>query len=379
MKSKKILVITSRYPFPIRGGDKLRIAEIINFLSRKNTIDLVSVGNFKVKNNFIRKQFIFKNSVINQIYQMTKSFFNNEPLQIGFFKIPKMKKKINLISKNYDVIIFHLIRTCYYLPKNFKGNKILEMTDLISKNYKKVEKNISNNNPLRLIYTFEKKKLINYEKKMIKSFNYSVFVNRKDLDESLLINKKIKIIGNGTFKKKNIFLCNTKKNNIIFFGNINSLANRTACYEFIKNYLPFLKNNYPNLKFVILGNCSIFLKFIFKLHGVKVYSNIKNLSNFTQNTLAGICNVNIQSGLQNKILDYTSIGLPVLANKVSNNFSYLKSDDLLIYKDKKDFFIKLDKLYKNKSFQKKISKNCFKKTNKFYQWNLILERYNSLI
>ena len=89
MKSKKILVITSRYPFPIRGGDKLRIAEIINFLSRKNTIDLVSVGNFKVKNNFIRKQFIFKNSVINQIYQMTKSFFNNEPLQIGFFKIPK--------------------------------------------------------------------------------------------------------------------------------------------------------------------------------------------------------------------------------------------------------------------------------------------------
>ena len=253
------------------------------------------------------------------------------------------------------------------------------MTDLISKNYKTVEKNISNYNPLKMIYIFEMGKLINYEKKMIRKFNYSVFVNKKDLGESMVTNKKIKIIGNGTLKKKNIFLSNKKKNNIIFFGNINSLANRTACYEFIKNYLPILKKKYPNLKFIILGNCSIFLQFIFNLYGVKVYSNIKNLSNFTRNTLAGICNVNIQSGLQNKILDYTSIGLPVLANKLSNNFSYFKSDDLLIYKNKKDFFIKLDKLYKNKSFQKKISKNCYKKTNKFYQWNSTLERYNSLI
>lgn len=379
MKSKKILVITSRYPFPIRGGDKLRIAKIVNFLSKKNTIDLVSVGNFIKKKKFIRKQFIFQNSIVNKIYQIIKSFFNNEPLQIGFFKIPKMKEKINRISKHYDVIIFHLIRTCYYLPKNFKGNKILEMTDLISKNYKTVEKNISNYNPLKMIYIFEMGKLINYEKKMIRKFNYSVFVNKKDLGESMVTNKKIKIIGNGTLKKKNIFLSNKKKNNIIFFGNINSLANRTACYEFIKNYLPILKKKYPNLKFIILGNCSIFLQFIFNLYGVKVYSNIKNLSNFTRNTLAGICNVNIQSGLQNKILDYTSIGLPVLANKLSNNFSYFKSDDLLIYKNKKDFFIKLDKLYKNKSFQKKISKNCYKKTNKFYQWNSTLERYNSLI
>ena len=35
MKYKKILVVTSRYPVPVRGGDKLRIFQIIKYLSKK--------------------------------------------------------------------------------------------------------------------------------------------------------------------------------------------------------------------------------------------------------------------------------------------------------------------------------------------------------
>ena len=41
----KILFITTRYPFPIFGGDKLRAFDIIKFLSKKNKIDLVCLGN----------------------------------------------------------------------------------------------------------------------------------------------------------------------------------------------------------------------------------------------------------------------------------------------------------------------------------------------
>ena len=78
-------------------------------------------------------------------------------------------------------------------------------------------------------------------------------------------------------------------------------------------------------------------KKIFNLFGVQVYSNITNLSDYSKNTLAGICNVKIQSGLQNKILDYASIGLPIFVNKVSNNFKHLNSNDILVYNDKEDF------------------------------------------
>ena len=379
MTSKKILVITSRYPFPVRGGDKLRIAEIMKHLSKKNKIDLVSIGKKTKKIKFLNKQYLFNNNSLQKIFQIFKSFIKNEPLQIGLFKIPEMKKKIMEISMNYDVIIFHLIRSAYYLPNNYSGKKILEMTDLISKNYLTVYENLNNLNLLKWLYSYEKKKLEKFEQIYSKKFDHVVLVNKKDLKNSKIKKNNIKIIGNGTIIKKNIYINKRIKNNVIFFGNINSLANRNACVDFIDNYLPKIKLVYPNIEFKILGNCSPILKFFFRLKGVTVYSNINNLSDHSKNTLAGICNVNIQSGLQNKILDYTSIGIPVLCNQKSNNFKFLKKKDLLVYENDFSFMTNFHKLMKNKKFVENISKKCFHKTSKYYDWKNILTKYSSII
>ena len=96
MKYKKILVVTSRYPVPVRGGDKLRIFQIIKYLSKKNKVDLISIGNSKTKINYINKQFVFKNTFSNKIYQIIKSIILREPMQIGLFKLPEMKDKVNI-------------------------------------------------------------------------------------------------------------------------------------------------------------------------------------------------------------------------------------------------------------------------------------------
>ena len=44
---KKILFISTRFPFPIFGGDKLRLFDILEFLSKKNQVDLVCLGKKK--------------------------------------------------------------------------------------------------------------------------------------------------------------------------------------------------------------------------------------------------------------------------------------------------------------------------------------------
>ena len=41
---KKILFISTRFPFPVLGGDKLRSFDILEFLSKKNQVDLVCLG-----------------------------------------------------------------------------------------------------------------------------------------------------------------------------------------------------------------------------------------------------------------------------------------------------------------------------------------------
>ena len=268
------------------------------------------------------------------------------------------------------------------MPTEFKGKKILEMTDLISKNYLTTLENLSFLNPLHLIYKIEKKLLIKYEKKTFNKFDKIVLVNDKDIHKLKLkkkFKKKIKIIGNGSHIKKNIYIKNKPKKSVIFFGNINSLANRNACYDFINNVVPDLKKIDPEIKFKILGNCSFLLKIYFSLKNVKCYSNIKKLSSYSKDALAGICNVKIQSGLQNKILDYTSLGIPAIINPESNNFRFFSDKDVLIYKNNSSLLKHLSKLKEDLNFRSNISKNCHKKTKKYYNWDKILKKYKSII
>ena len=64
----------------------------------------------------------------------------------------------------------------------------------------------------------------------------------------------------------------------------------------------FKDEQIQTFKYSGLKNSSI-LKIFFKLRGIDIISNIDSLKNYSMNSLAGICNVKIQSGLQNKILD----------------------------------------------------------------------------
>jgi glycosyltransferase involved in cell wall biosynthesis len=378
---KKILIITSRYPFPTLGGDKLRISEIIKYLSKKNNVDLISIGipKKKLKIGFIKKQYIFKNNIFNIFLQILISFIKGEPLQVGMYYVPDIKKKIEKIHKNYDVIICHLIRTAKYIPTEFDGTKILEMTDLISKNYSTVLSSLNFFNPIKIIYKYEYSKLEEFEYKQIKIFNKTILVNIRDIKNYKYIRNirnKINIIGNGTNLKKNIYLNKKKKKYLVFYGNINSLANFTACLDFVNKIYPAITRVIPNLKFKIIGNSSFIIRWYFYLKGISCKNNIKNISNNISNAIAGICNVNIQSGLQNKILDYTGSGLPAIINSNSNNFKKFNYNDVLVYKNKQQLIQYLIKLLNDKKFSNTISKNCYTKTKKYYRWEVVLKKYN---
>ena len=63
------------------------------------------------------------------------SFLKMKPLQFGLFFSQSMKRYIEEHAKNYDLLFFYHIRSSQYLPKNYDGNKIIEMGDLYSQNY----------------------------------------------------------------------------------------------------------------------------------------------------------------------------------------------------------------------------------------------------
>jgi len=258
------------------------------------------------------------------------------------------------------------------------------MTDIISRKYLQLINQLSYFNPLKYIYFVEKHLIEKYEKKIIKYFNYSILVSGKDLKTFPIKNSsknKIKIITNGTDPKKKIYKFSEKNKDVVFIGNINYLPNKIACYDFIENIMPELRKKGININFKIIGQVSKLLKFsLNKFENVKVYNNVSKTENFCHTAICGISNLNVVTGVQNKILEYMQIGLPtVISKKCFDNLEFKKNHEVLVYKSQKEFIKHIIKLKMNKKFANKISHNSYKKIRTKFTWPNTLKKYNELI
>ena len=382
----KILFISTRYPFPIFGGDKLRSFGILKFLSKKNQVDLVCLG----KRNEIQKNLAFCRNIkvfhlgfLPRIINTIFSFLKLEPLQNGFCLSNEMKNYIDNVEDKYDTIICHLLRSSQYLPNKFKGKKILEMTDLPSLNYQQLINQLSILSPLKYIYAIEKFLVYKYEEKISYKFNNIVFVSNKDALEAKkkISPKKIYVIGSaGNFVSK-LFKYKKNNNKIIFIGNINYIPNKLACYYFAKNILKKINLKYPKIKFHVIGNIGYLDKlFLRKYRNVVIHGKVNNLRNVIKNSICGLCNVKISTGFQYKTLTYMSYGIPVILSvNAFVNTKFKKNREVLVFRNDEELIKNIYYLKNNKAKASQLSINSQKIIKKKYNRNKVLSKYNKII
>ena len=367
-------------------GAQKRIFDIAKFLSKRNKMDFVCTGNgvLEKKGNlsFFNKIVVFQISFVSRVFNIIICILKLQPMQKGSFFSKKMCDFISENKDNYDTIIFHSIRSAQYLPDEFRGKKILEMTDLGSYNYDQIIKEISFMNPLKYLYFLEKILLRRYEKKISNLFDKVVFISDKELSIAKTIIKKNKIIniGNAVSIKKKIFRYKKKNYKILFVGNINYLPNKLACYDFSKNILPKLNKNCPNLEFNIVGKINVFDKFFLtRFSNVRVHGPMTKLDKIVKNSVCGICNVKIATGIQMKIFTYMSYGLPTLVSKNSFPKSLVENKEAIAYKNDNQLIHCILKLVNNKKISNKISKNSFKSIKKRFGLLKTYDKYRNII
>ena len=372
-KIKRILFVSTRNPKSKRfSGDVIQSNKIINILKKKNFLDVVTLDqreNFSKKNMFIFKRPVF----ILQIFYVIKCLLCLRPLQLGLFYSKDMKKFIDQRALNYDLIFFYHIRSAQYLPKNYYGKTIIEMGDLYSDNYKQTFDNLSLLNPLKYIYYLESILVNKLEKEIFKNFDKIVLFSKieiKKIDKFFL--KKIIHINISIDKifRKYTFSKNEKK--ILFIGNLNYLPNILAVKSFIKDILPKLKKNIPDIQFEIVGQINKLDRYLLSFNkNVKCWGAQRNLEKFIKGSFCGIANLKIASGIQSKVLSYMSYGLPVICSKkVASNFN----KNVISYTDDNDFINKIRKLKNDKKFNNQIAKKSLRFVNKF-TWSKVQKEY----
>ena len=240
---KKILFITARNPYSGRySGDVIRAKKIIDFLRKKNSVDVIFLTNKNeidsIKNDKTNIFFEYP-GILKRIFYCFSNLLKLKPLQFGLFYSEEMSSFINDNARDYDLLFFHQIRSSQYLPIEFSGKTILEMGDLYSDNYEQTFNNLNFFNIFRFVYLLESFLVRRVEDLIFNSFDRIILFSKNEINK---INKKYKKkifhIGESiqSINKKHKF--SSKNYKILFIGNLGYTPNILACKEFIKNILP---------------------------------------------------------------------------------------------------------------------------------------------
>src|SRR5437899_5130076 len=97
----RILFLTSRFPYPLEKGDKLRAFYQIVELSRRHEIILVSVNDrpvlpehFDALKPFCKRIILHYTGKTQQVANLARALFNGKPFQVEYFYSKKLKEKI---------------------------------------------------------------------------------------------------------------------------------------------------------------------------------------------------------------------------------------------------------------------------------------------
>jgi hypothetical protein len=379
---KKLLFISPRNPFSGRySGDVIRAKEFVNFFKKKYKTTVVTIDKINSKNKIGKIKIItFKDK--NIIFKLINVFFSLiklKPLQLGYFYSEKMDNYVLQNFKNYDIIFCQSTRAAQYVTNIKFKKKILDMGDLYSKNYNQTFQMKSFLNPIKLVFLIESILMKNYENLCFDSFYKTLLFSKKEIRSIQTNKKKILQINFGIEEIVNKFKFNENNNKIIFIGNMKYLPNKIACSNFIKKILPKILKINSKFQFHVIGEISKFNKFVWgKNRSVQVHGKVKNLKPLLANSICGLANLNISSGIQTKLLTYMSFGIPSISSRqVIDNFDAIKSNSLPVYKNEDELIKLILKLKNKKKYSLAISKISLNLIKKF-KWQNVLKDLNKI-
>lgn len=377
---KKLLVLTPRYPYPVVGGDRLRIYEVCKELSKYYEITLLSLcENRSELTSDLPNDGVFK--AIHRIYlPKWKSYLNclislptTRPLQNAYYKSKRFNKLVQVQAEEHDLVIPHLIRTAEY-ARHLDNKKIIEMTDAISMNYLRFSERKNSSGLKGLIYRIERSRLNLYERKIAEYFDYSVFVSQYDKDflykDTPSLYEKALVCSNGVDLSKFPYKFSPEGKKLIFIGNMFSAQNYDAAYWFATEVLPMLRE-YGEYEFHVIGKIpQATQNRLSNIDGVVVTGSVDNIAEHAHGAIAGICSVRLAAGVQNKTLEYMALGIPTVTSSIGLEGLFATQNESILVADKPSEYIEaILKLEYDLAFAESLSINAFKYVAEHHSWS----------
>lgn len=381
---KKVVMLTSRFPFPLERGDKLRIYHHIRLLSETHSVTLIALSDQSVADEQVRELekycdsvFVFRLSLSGILINLFKAIFTRFPFQSQYFYRSSIQKKISkiLVLVDPDVVYCQLLRMARYC-ESWEGEKVLDYMDTFSLGMdRRIEQSSWWKRP---ILKWEKRRLLRYEDELSRKFDRFSIISAQDRNALPFENRDtVTIIPNGV--DASFFSPDPDPQfDLVFVGNMGYFPNVKASEILAKEILPELRQFAP---------CRLLLA------GARPVAEVKALESDPDVHLTGwlddirdgyrkgkifVAPLFAGSGQQNKILEAMAMGLPCIVTPIVNEAIGAKDGQEIFVADRIEDMIHISHLLlKDEEKRKTVGKAARAFVESIYDWNAVTEKVDS--
>lgn len=336
----RIVFVTSRFPFPVEKGDKLRAFHQIRYLSERHEIHLVSLSHRRISENDLQAMRPYCKSVrvfyINKYLlplQLLIGWLEGLPLQISYFLDRTIKRKVqyHIINIEPDHMVCQLIRAAPYV-RALPFRKTLDYMDVFSEG---MRQRANKATFFSLLFNAEAKRLAAYERSIYKDFDRHIMISAQDRDRLQLPSKEfITIIPNGVDPTFYYSERKTPSYDLVFVGNMGYKPNIDAAYFLADRLLPGLEKKGVRASLLIAGaRPARSVRALARHRGVTVRGWLPDIREAYDDGRIFVAPMFSGLGLQNKILEAMSTGLPCVTTSLVNNAIGAKDGEEILIAD----------------------------------------------
>ena len=383
----KIAYVTSRFPYPVEKGDKLRAYHQIRSLSQKHDVYLFALTHSKVSQESLSSLKVYCRGVstfliprTKILYNTAKALLNGLPFQVGYFLDSEAKKSFQteLIQLQPDHVIAQLIRTSEYV-RNIPFSKTLDYMDAFSFGAK--QRSLNGHLLLRPFYRWEQKLLEKYERRIYASFEHHIIISHQDRDRlPLPYQKSVVVTPNGVDTTYFTPYELKKKWTVLFVGNLGYLPNVEAAEFLVKRVMPVIWKQLPEASVCLAGARP--LNRVRKLAGPNVHVTgwVEDIRDCHAQAEIFVAPMFSGMGLQNKMLEAMAMKMACVTTAIVNNaIGAVPGEHLAVGNSAQEIGSQVLRLLRDKKKTKDMGNSARKFVELNFSWEEQNKKLDSLI
>lgn len=385
----KLLFLANRIPYPPYRGDKLKIYNLAKRLSEKHELILLTFTQTEEDKKYRPElERVFKEVHLIHLPKWKSALnclsgiWNRLPFQVLYFRSADMSRRLDqlLRSHNFDAVHVQHLRMAPYLVDRTSLPRILDLPDAFSLYWER-RKEIKRHPLLVFFESLEQARVLKYEA-VLKEYPLALACSEEDLE---YLRQKhhadnLRLLPNGV--DLNVFRAGghdySHNHTLLFTGNMDYAPNVDAVAYFAEDILPLIRQQFPEVRFIIAGQRPIQkIKDLASDH-IIVTGFVKDLAEVYNSASVVVAPLRFGAGTQNKVLEAMSMGVPVVCSHIGfKGLGVSSGEGVIMETDKEAFASACCRLLSSGQLRQEVGEKGVAVIHRKFNWDIIATQLES--